>query len=255
MENNNNFRGKAIEGVFSSPAKSPKGKQYWLVKEISGSRAEIQPVNERLTPQGPKNIITLGQLLESFEPEPDFYVGKAYKPQAHEKPQEREQPEPTPVAAKPKNRVHVDLEGFELVGDPEEVEKNARAGFGLALAHLKRGNTKRAQEMFERLADADGDYAPAHKHMFNDFGISLRKERLAETSVKHYERAIGLSPSDENLHFNIARAYYDLREMDKATEHLEKALEMEPGLMEARMFIEYIRRKRGKSASQVRLDF
>lgn len=255
MDNFNDHRGKAIEGIFSSQAKGPKGKQYWLVKEIPGSRAEIQPVSERLTPQGPKKIITLGQLLESFEPEPDFYVAKAFKQQPPEEPLEREQPKPAPEQRKPKKRVAVDLEGFELLGTPEEVEKGARAGFGMALAHLKRGNAKRAREMFERLAEAEGDYAPAHKHMFNDFGISLRKERLPETSVKHYERAIGLAPGDENLHFNIARAYYDLREMDKAAEHLEKALEMEPGLMEARMFIEYIRRKRNKSASQVKLDF
>jgi tetratricopeptide (TPR) repeat protein len=230
------------------------------VREIPGNRAEIQPVSERLTPQGAKKTITLGELLENYEPEPDFYVAKTFRHQAqpesaapeapaHEEPKPDRRPE---SAAK---RVPVDLEGFDLLGEPEEVEKNARAGFGMALAHLKRGNMSRAREMFDSLAEAEAEYVPVHKHMFNDFGISLRKERMAEASVKHYRRAIGLAADDENLHFNIARAYYDLREMDKAVEHLEKALQMEPGLMEARMFIEYIRRKRSEAASRVALDF
>jgi tetratricopeptide (TPR) repeat protein len=248
MAQERNGGGKTIEGVFSSREPVTGSKTYWLVKEIPGGRAEIQPVNERLVPQGQKKNITLGQLLESYEPEPDFYTAKSYK---ESKAQGRET-KATP--AENKGGVKRDLEGFDLFGSPEEVEKNARAGFGMGLAHLKRGNAERAKEIFERIAEDDADYAPEHKHMFNDFGITLRQQHFAETSVKNYTRALSLVQGDENLHFNIARAYYELQEFDKAVEHLERALEIEPGLMEARMFIEYIRRKRRKTASRVSLD-
>lgn len=241
MANARNDRGKAIEGIFSSPAERPGGKQYWLVKEIPGGRAEVQPVSERLIPQGPKKTITLGELLESYEPEPDFYVAKTYK--------KRPQSE-----GRSRSGVDIDLEGFELRGPPEEVEKNARAGFGIALAYLKRGNRAKAREILERLVGEEADYAPEHKHMLNDFGISLRKQRLPEASVKQYSRAMGLAGNDGNLHFNVARAYYEMGDYDRATEHLEKALNLDPGLIEARMFIEYIRRKRREFMSRVRLD-
>ena len=151
-------------------------------------------------------------------------------------------------------RVDIDLEGFELQGPPEEVEKNARAGFGMALAHLKRGKTAKAKEILDHLTGNEADYAPEHKHMLNDFGISLRKQRLPDVSVKHYNRAIELVRNDGNLHFNIARAYYELGDYDKATEHLEESLKLDPSLIESRMFIEYIRKKRREFVSRVRLD-
>ena len=249
MARRNNDTGKMIEGIFSTPGKAGEGKAYWLVREIPGGRAEVQKVNDRLVPSGPRQVITLGRLLEAYEPEPDFYVAKSRQERTPEKsPAQKKSP------SEKQPGVALDLEGFDLHGAPEEVEKNARAGFGMGLAHLKRGNLRRAREIFDSLAGADADFAPEHKHMLNDFGITLRKQGLPESSIKNYDRALSLTREDENLHFNVARSFYDLGQFNRAAEHLEKALELEPGFMEARMFMQYIRRKGHKASSHVKLD-
>jgi tetratricopeptide (TPR) repeat protein len=231
-----------IEGVFSSRDKGRK--QYWLVKETGGGSAEVQPINERLAPTGAKRNISLGELLEGFEPEPEFYVDGALK---------SETPEPEKPAA-PRKGVTLDLEGFELSGSAEEVEKSARAAFGMALAHLKRGNRTKARRIFENLAGSEAGFQRVHKHMFNDFGISLRREHLPETAIKLYSRALSLASDDPHLHFNMARVLYEDRNFTEANSHLERALQLDPELMEARMFLEYIRRKRRKNADKVRID-
>ena len=42
------------------------------------------------------------------------------------------------------------------------------------------------------------------------------------------------------MHYNIGRAYYEQSQLDKAEDHLDKALKINPDFKEGRLFYEYL---------------
>ncbi|MGE4299546.1 MAG: tetratricopeptide repeat protein [Desulfovibrionaceae bacterium] len=146
----------------------------------------------------------------------------------------------------------------------DPLEHDARAEFGIGLTYLKRGDRGKAKEVFEELAERKGDYTRRHKHMFNDFGIGLRKSKLLDTSIKLYLRALELHPDDENICHNIARVYYESGDLDQCESFLKQALERNPRHRESQLFLKFLRRKQrtgrggedgGKGGGAIKLGF
>jgi len=259
----------AVQGVFSTmetrkvgtgtTLRKTKVKQYWLVHETGDGLAQVQPINEHLIPTGKKRSISLGTLLDRFNAEPDFYIstGIPAPPGEAGPPDENVldlDDAPAPAAAR--RAPGPEIEGFELSGSAEEVEKSARASFGLGLTYLKRGNLSKAEDIFAKLAEAQAPFQPEHKHMFNEFGMSLRKEKLLDTAVKHYMRALSLAVGDdENLLHNIARAYFEQKDIPNAVRYLEKSLDTNPNLKESQQFLRYIRKKHKTDSAPISLSF
>jgi len=67
-----------------------------------------------------------------------------------------------------------------------------------------------------------------NKHLFNEFGIILRKKSMFEKAVCYYERCAELDDSDENILFNLARAFYHLKNKDDAVKYVNKSLSINP---------------------------
>ena len=122
-------------------------------------------------------------------------------------------------------------------------EENVRANFGVGLCFIARGETDKAREVFERLVTIEAAFADEHKHLFNDFGINLRKAGMQAEALAFYSRALELGPGDENLHYNMARAAYEMDDAETASAHLEQCLAMSPKHEEARRFLDYLTRK------------
>jgi tetratricopeptide (TPR) repeat protein len=254
-------RADKVSGVFSTQEikkvgtgttqRRTKAKQYWLVNELDGEQAEIQPINENLVPIGKKRIIRLEDLLERFEPEPEFYVKTG---QASVEAWQALKDSQAAGGEDGQVAVEIDLGGFNLTGSPEDVEKSARSSFGLGLTYLKRGNREKAEDIFRRLAEVKADFVPEHKHMFNDFGVSLRKQSLLDLAILHYLRALDLAGNDENLHHNIARAYYEKQDIPAAIKALEMSLAINPELAESRKFLRFIQRNRQKKSGGLVID-
>ena len=78
------------------------------------------------------------------------------------------------------------------------------------------------------LLKLDGAFDAEHKHLFNEFGINLRKNKMLAQSVEYYQRALQLTANDENLHMNLARVLLETKDMDGCLEHLFTALELAP---------------------------
>ncbi|MDR2694866.1 MAG: hypothetical protein LBC79_00600, partial [Deltaproteobacteria bacterium] len=123
-------------------------------------------------------------------------------------------------------------------------EENVRANFGIGLTYLQRGENSKADDIFERLVKLDAAFEPEHKHMFNDFGINLRKARMYSQAVIYYSRALEMTADDENLHINVARALFETKDLDGCVEHLLKALELAPGQEQATKFLLWLVEKR-----------
>ncbi|MBI4804754.1 MAG: tetratricopeptide repeat protein [Desulfovibrio sp.] len=65
---------------------------------------------------------------------------------------------------------------------------------------------------------------------FNRLGITLRKQGRWSDAVVEYRRALKISPEDAGLYYNTAMAFTEGKEAQKALKHLDKALELDPEL-------------------------
>ena len=126
----------------------------------------------------------------------------------------------------------------------------AEAYKGLAEAFKAKGDSSRYLEFMERAAqtfaetdrleEAKQTFIEVLKHdkdvpnPFNTLGIKLRKQGDFEGALHAYMKAVTLTPDDENVYFNIAKAYHLTARFDEAGEYAKKALAINPHFGEAR---------------------
>lgn len=229
-----------ISGVFSSQEVKRVGtgtttrktiqKAFWFCEELADGNVEVQPLNPNYVPSGPKKQVTREQFLSLFSPEPEMYVSTVY-------PKMRELNKT--VARGDRHRANKEYYSAEMeYGNALKVdEENIRANFGLGITYLERGESAKADNIFERLVRLDAAFESEHKHLFNEFGIKLRKNQMVDQAITYYERAMNLTSEDENLFYNLARAYLEKQKIDKSLDNLLKALELNPLLEPAVKFL------------------
>ena len=221
-----------IRGIFSSQEIRKVGtgtttrktvqKTFWFVEQDPDGSIMLQALNAHYIPTGPKKIISRDELISLYSPEPEFYVQSVFpKMQALDETIEkgdthRDKGETFSAEFEYQNALKVD-------------EENVRANFGIGLTYLARGEVDKADNIFGRLVNLEAAFQPEHKHLFNDFGISLRKNKMYRQSIDYYNRALQLSKEDENLHINIARALLEEQQYTQCAEHLLAALALAPG--------------------------
>lgn len=227
-----------IRGVFSSQSMHTTGvgvterksirKTYWSGFELPDGRVEIQPLNRHYIPSGPKQIIDRDEFLAKFCPEPEFYTTTVF-----------------PAMKEAIETLERTESHRELNVDPDAPvdEVNIRANFGLGLTYLDRGDRTKARDMFDRLAELKASFKDEHKHLFNDFGINMRKNKMFDQALQYYLRAAELVDDDEHLFHNIARCYYDKGDVQECKRYLKKSLEVNPDLRESRLFWEYLKKQ------------
>jgi len=235
-----------IKGVFSTQTLMKIGtgttqrktiqKSYWFAEELDDGTISIQPLNVNYVPSGPKKQISKDEFLDKFSPEPEFYVQTVY-------PKMRELTKTIARAERHRQKGETYSAEFEFKNALKIDEENIRANFGLGLTYLDRGEKEKAKDVFERLVKLDAAFEEEHKHLFNEFGIKLRKQGMYDEAVQYYGRALELTKDDEHLHYNIARAYFGLNRIDKVIEHLQEALKLNPEFEEAKKFMEYLDKK------------
>ena len=223
---------QGISGIFSSQEVKKVGtgtttrktiqKMYWSCTETPDGQIEVQPLNINYIPSGPKRTISMDEFLQKFSPEPEFYISNVF-------PKIKEVNKT--IARADRHRQNGELFSAEMeYGNALRIdEENIRANFGLGITYLERGETNKAEDILGRLVKLEGAFETEHKHLFNDFGISLRKNKMVDQAISYYSRALELSTQDENLYYNIARAYLEKQDAEKATEHLLKGLALNPG--------------------------
>jgi len=83
---------------------------------------------------------------------------------------------------------------------------------------------------------------------YNSLGVTLRKKGDFTGSIQAYKQALALTPEDENIHYNIAKACYTAGQEDKAKKYIEEALNLNPEFMEARRLLAAITGKKVQAA-------
>ena len=128
-----------------------------------------------------------------------------------------------------------------LLSPPEELDRSLRAEFAMNIMRLRRGDKNGAVQAFRRMVGVSEGIVVAHKHMFTDFGMDLRKSQLNDLALTSFRRALELSPDDSHALFNVGRALYELGKYREADEYLDRALNLEPDLACARRLKKKIR--------------
>ncbi|ADU63286.1 MAG: tetratricopeptide repeat protein [Pseudodesulfovibrio sp.] len=103
-------------------------------------------------------------------------------------------------------------------------------------------NAGRFKEAFHMLDDALRD-DPNAIHLYNRIGMVLRKMKDYDTAEKYYLKALSLSHSDEYLHYNVGRLYYDWRKWAKMAKAAEAAVSLNPDFAEAVKMLKFARKK------------
>jgi tetratricopeptide (TPR) repeat protein len=112
-----------------------------------------------------------------------------------------------------------------------------KANLGKGKTLFSMGRKEEARSIFNRLSTIKELFSKENKHIFNDFGIELRKTALYDDAISTYEKAVSIDPEDEILYYNLARVYYELKRTDEARAKLGRALEIKPEFNEAKAFL------------------
>jgi tetratricopeptide (TPR) repeat protein len=128
----------------------------------------------------------------------------------------------------------------------------AEAYQGLAEAYKGKGNPDKAKNCLQRAAEihAEFDRMEEAKSLFievlkydseapnpyNTLGVKLRRAGDYPGAIHAYKRAIELSPTDENVFFNLAKAVYYMGDKKQSVDKLTTALSMNSDFPEALKF-------------------
>ena len=231
-------------GVYSSLLAGPQGgrgtgrrKQYWFAWDYGDEGYRVQTLDSAFQPQGDFLPMAHASFHASFIPEPSILAAPIRRP--------------APVA--PPSQQAEQSATEQGVAEQATVENHLRAHFGTLLLKIRRGDDiPGTLQALQDIAEVEEGIVPAHKYMFADFGVNLRKGKLPEIALAHAKRVLALAPGDSHAHFNIARIYYALGKLGEAEQHLLVALEFAPDLGCARDFLAYIGKERHRKEFDAR---
>jgi len=214
-------------------------KDYFYAEEPTAGTVEVRPLNENFAPTGDKTSIAKKDFLEKYSPEPQLYMNEVA-------PAMREMERTINQADENRQEGRMFTAEMEYKSVLKIDENHIRATFGLGLTYLEIGDTQNADEVFRKLSKLNGAFDHEHKHLFNEFGIKLRMNKMYTQALKHYARAWQLSKDDEHIMYNLARVYFEKGDMRRAFTFLSLALKANPDFMKARELLEHIRETAGQ---------
>lgn len=227
-------------GVYSSKNRTTPsaGKQLYFVWKMENSSFAAQKLDKAHLPVGKPKILTPAQLQSSYKFEPNDLAAPMSLPDlsALEPPREK---------SAVSELTDDTLRELEKARKAKQVEADLRNNFDKALRALNRPRDRKgALAALERFATQTEGIVPAHKHMFRDFGVSLRKKSLPELALQYAGRVVELAPNDDHAHFNMARIMGILGMYDEAEAHLRKAIELDHTEIAYRKLMAYLERER-----------
>ncbi len=101
-------------------------------------------------------------------------------------------------------------------------------------------NPEKAEKFYRKALDTKGkDLDKSDIKTFNLLGIALRKQGKWRDAISEYQKALQISPEDENLYYNAAMAYAEGRDYRKALNSLAKCLSINPDFYKREAVLAY----------------
>jgi len=214
--------------------KNQKLKNYCQADQIDETQMKLAYLGDDGEPTGIEITMPVDEFLRRFTFEPNFMPAKAKTKE------QKLADKHSAMAEKHRERKEFFSAEWEYNKALKIEPENIRANFGVGTLYMEMGETEKAKDVFKKLAQVEAIFEEENKHIFNEFGITLRKTKMYDEALANYMKALEISPQDENLYFNIARLYYDKEDASKAQEWLEKALNINPDFREARQFKDFL---------------
>jgi len=224
---------KSAETGHGATTRSYQQTTLWFVRRLGDDTYSVQALNANSIPSGPITGISKGDFIRNYRPEPGFYEKRCL---------------PFIDSLKKKlRRAEQYLDAADLDGAEKEFckallldEKHPKANIELGKIYLQEGDGKKLSRALKRILGIDALFQEQERHLFNDFGICLRKSKHFSEAIAFYAKAIDHNAGDEHLYFNIARAKAESGDPDGAREDLEHALALRPDFSAARKFLEFL---------------
>ncbi|EMG38776.1 TPR repeat containing protein [Desulfocurvibacter africanus PCS] len=228
-----------VQGIFSTASRTSIGfgpakgktenKCYWVADDTRDGCVSLRLLGSDLRPMGSPKNVSMAIFYEKFTPEVELWdflvLKKVEEGDRHRDCGEYDMAETCYAKA--------------LAVD----ERNVRAAFGLGITYLSVGRAEESNMIFNKLSKLKRGLTQEHKHLFNEFGMALRRKNMLDEAVKYYEKALELAENDENLFLNVARAYLEKGQLERAAEYVKKALALKPDFAEAIAFRKYLEKK------------
>ena len=109
--------------------------------------------------------------------------------------------------------------------DPDNSDRMTAIGE----AYLAGGMAQEAERAFKASIDSN----PDNLYVYNRLGIAFRRQKKFQESVNYYKMALEIDPEEENIMYNLARAYLGIGDKNQAKEALQRALALNPDFREA----------------------
>ncbi|GFM35852.1 tetratricopeptide repeat protein [Desulfovibrio psychrotolerans] len=195
-----------------------------------------QTINDQDVPSGERFRISMEELLNAYLPDPAAYQLRVLPAMRRLNGN---------IARGERHRQNGELYSaeFEFQNALQVDETNVRATFGLGLVYLDRREAEKAGRVFERLVELEAAFQAPHKHMFNEFGIKLRKNGMYTQALRFYARAVQLASHDDHLMYNIARSLHESGDSEAAVKYMHKALDLNPKLEAAQKLLKFLKKK------------
>jgi len=206
---------------------------YWFVEQVDDDLFEARRINARHVPAGDSEPVSLSRLISEFTPQIAYYEEKVL-PAIEELKGILDRGD----EFREDGRLYSAEMEYEHARGIEE--KNVRALFGLGLIYLSRREVRRTRNLLAELVQIKAVFSGKNQHLFNEFGIALRKSSLFSEAVVYYQRALDFVTDDENLYYNLSRSYYEDGDWNGCLEALIISHRINPGLEIVRDLFEVI---------------
>lgn len=211
--------------------------------EVIPNSEELQYYKHNKNPFGDTAKSASANLFTASKEEPQAtYEIKTRPPSARQAPNPQAQdfdrtlqepvqktPEQTSSYAPPPSALDIKLKNINAL----RIHREYLADLGLAVNYWKRGKKALACTKLDALINREDDFVEAHKHVFTECSIEMRKIKSYERALAFALRATEVSPNDSHVYFNAARAYYELKKFKEAHDYIVRTLELDPTLAPA----------------------
>lgn len=245
---------RPVKGVFSTDAQQFLGKHrlgrvaqrlFVYAEEQEDGRVAVWRLSRNFIPTGQKRFLQKERLFAEYVPEPGIYINKVM-------PVMRRLDDALAVADRHRANRELFAAEFEYQNVLRLDEDHVKATFGLGLTYLERQEKQNADIVFRKIMRIEAAFTEEHKHLFNDFGIQMRKLGMFDEAMRYYARAYRLCRTDEHLLYNIARTQYEKGRLRSARMMLARALRLNPDFPEGKTFMAYLEsRLRGEDVPEL----
>jgi tetratricopeptide (TPR) repeat protein len=119
----------------------------------------------------------------------------------------------------------------------DELTQDDQKSVKLMISLVERGESQVLQEMVSRHENL-GTMVLSY---YNGSGIDSRKSGNIEKAIIDYKKALTISPNDEHLYYNLARAYIECGQKKNAEASITQALQLNPDFKEGIKLFKYIK--------------